>query len=147
MILFTGGSLCLGNWVSVGVGVCPVGLSVQGGLTGQTPTPTETQFPGQRLPPVNRITDMVSVQGRVSVKGVSVHRGLCQGGSRSGGLCQGDPYMEMSEQYASHCNAFLSQMESVSTLILKILYQYLVPLKNHLLLRLMSIHDHNIVSP
>ena len=68
MILFTGGSLCPGNWVSVGVGVCPVGLSVQGALC-----------PEGSLP-----------------RGGSLSRGyLFTGvfvrGSRSRGLCQGDP--------------------------------------------------------
>ena len=87
-----------------------------------------------------------SLTRRLSVQGVSVHRSLGQGVLGPEVYVRETPYMEMSGQYASHWNAFLFQMESASTLILKIVYQYLVPLKNHLLLRLMCIHDHNIVS-
>ena len=95
-------------------------LSVHRGMVSATPPPSGRHPPGRHSHcPVH-----------AGIHTPSVHAGV----------------RSTSGQYASQWNAFLSQMESASTLILKILYQYLVPLKNLLLLRLMCIHDHYIVS-
>ena len=81
-----------------------LGLCWRGGLS------SGALCPGGSLPR-GGLCQGVCAQGRVSVQGVSVHRGLCQGVLGLEVSVRETLCMEMSGQYASHWNAFLSQME------------------------------------